>query len=147
MNPSISFEEDKVTHEPIAVLEGRFKIMDLVNVLSQMEKLTGNMPAALTTGTIDVFPIVSQDTHMPLVELQSPAFDKPLQLDHIQAFALGHTLIEVASISIGDATIFGFISDELQIPKEQASGMLYAFRAYRNRMLSNGDQDGETDSP
>lgn len=141
MNTQISFDKDPVTREPIAVLEGRFTLAELVNVLSQMEKQTGKMPAALTTGSIDVISIVSSETGMPMVELQSAAFDKPLQMDHAQAFEFAHVLLETTVISINDAMVFGFISGELGIPREQAAQMLFAFRGYRDHMLSAGDQD------
>jgi hypothetical protein len=146
MTNQISFEEDRATHEPVAILQGRFLMGDLVNILSQLEKRTGKMPTALRTGNIDVMPVVSAETGMPMVELQSPAFDKPLQMDHAQAFEFGHLLIEITAIAIGDAMVFGFISGELQIPKEQAVGMLHAFRGYRDRMLSSRDQDDESPS-
>jgi len=89
---------------------------------------------------IDVIPILSSQTGMPMVELQSPEFDKPLQLDHAQAFELGHMLIEVTATSIGDAVMFGFITEDLGIPNEEATKMLHAFRGYRDRMLLAGDQ-------
>lgn len=135
----ISFDEDRVTHEPVAHLEGRFTMDDLVNVLSQLEKRTGKMPAGSRAGSIDVIPIVSMETGMPMVELQSAAFDKPVQMDHAQAFEFGHTLIEITAISIGDATMFGFIT-QLGIPREEGAKMLFAFREYQAGMLSAGDQ-------
>ena len=144
MNHNITFDEDKVTHESIAILEGRFTMGDLMSVLSEMQKRTGKMPSAQTTGSIDVIPIVSASTGMPMVELQSAAFDKPLQMDHAQAFEFAHTLLDVTAIAINDAMVFGFISVQLQIPKEQAAGMLFAFRDYRGQMLA-GDSSNPSD--
>lgn len=141
MNNQVSFDKDPVTQEPIVRLEGRFTMAEVVNVLRQMEKQTGKMPAALTTGSIDIIPIVSSETGMPMVELQSAAFDKPLQMDHAQAFEFAHVLLETTAISINDAMIFGFISGELRIPREQAAQMLLAFRGYRDHMLSTDDSD------
>lgn len=91
--------------------------------------------------TINVIPIISTDDGMPMVELQSTVFGKPLQLNHAEAFELGHMLIEVTATSINDAMMFGFITADLGIPNEEAAKMLQAFRAYRGRMLSAGDQD------
>ena len=145
MNNQISFEKDKATGEPVAILDGRFTMSDLVNILSQLEKQTGQMPAALTDGTIDVIPIVSHQTGEPRVELQSAAFDKPLQMDHAQAFQLGHMIIEATATAIGDAMLFGFIHTQLGIARNDAAGMLHAFRGYRGQMLSNGDQGEKPD--
>ncbi len=103
-NQVVSFDEDKVTHEPVVIIEGRFNLTDLVNLLSEMQKRTGKMPAAITTGEIQVIPLVSHQTGMPMVELQSPAFDKPIQFDADQALEFGHTLVEVVAIAMNDAT-------------------------------------------
>lgn len=137
----IRFDEDRVTREPVVHLNGRYTMGDLVNLLSEMEKRTGKMPAGSRTGTIDITPIVSSQTGMPMVELQSAAFDKPLQMDHAQAFEFGHKLIEITAISIGDATMFGFITGQLGIAREEGAKMLYAFREYRDHLLAAGDQD------
>lgn len=138
-NQAVSFEEDKVTHEPVAILNGRFRLADLVNLLSEMQKRTGKMAAALTTGGIEVIPIVSHSTGMPMVELQSPAFDQPIQLDADQALEFGHTLVEVVAMAMNDAALFNFFSRELEM--EKAATMLYTFRRYRDQMLTTGDQD------
>jgi hypothetical protein len=140
IKPRIAYDVDRVTKEPVVRLDGRFTIGDLVNVLNELEKRTGQMPSGIQAGTIDVIPIVSSQTGLPMVQLQSPAFDKPLQMDHAQAFEFGHTLIEVTAISIGDAVMFGFITGELGIAREEGAKMLFAFRGYRDRMLSAGDK-------
>jgi hypothetical protein len=137
----ITFDKDKATGDPIVVLEGRFMMGDLVTILSQMEKQTGQMPSAITVGSIDVIPIVSAETGEPRVELQSAAFDKPLQMDASESFTFAHALLETTAIAINDAMVFGFISGPLQIPREKAAGMLHAFRGYRDEMLSAGDQE------
>ena len=138
MNNQITFDKDKVTGEPIAILDGRFTMSDLVTILSQLEKQTGKMPAAISAGAIDVIPIVSSQTGEPRVELQSASFDKPIQLNHAEAFEFAHALLETTATAINDAMVFGFISGPLQIPREQAAGMLRAFRGYRDELLSNG---------
>ncbi len=137
-NQVVSFEQDKVTHEPVAVVEGRFSLTDLVNLLSEMQKRTGKMPTALTIGEIQVIPLVSHQTGMPMVELQSLAFDKPIQFDADQALEFGHTLVEVVAIAMNDAALFSFFTKS--VTKEQGAAMLYAFRRYRDQMLAE-DED------
>jgi len=145
MNNQISYEEDKVTHDPIAILDGRFLIGDLMKVIHELGERTGRMPATVITGSIEVMSIVSSETGLPMVELQSAAFDKPLQMDYAQAFEFAHVLMEATATSIQDSIFFGFISGELGIPKEQTAQMLHAFRDYRGRLLSPGrsNQEGE----
>ena len=143
MNNQITYDEDKATHDPIVILEGRFLIGDLMKIIHELGERTGKMPASVITGNIEVMSIVSSETGMPMVELQSAAFDKPLQMDHAQAFEFAHVLLEATATSINDAMFFGFVTDWLQIPKEQAAGMLAALRDYRGKMLSKGkDQEG-----
>jgi hypothetical protein len=139
MSNKISFDKDKATHDPIAILEGRFTIGDLMKVMHELGERTGKMPAAVFTGGIEVMSIVSSETGMPMVEMQSAAFDKPLQMDHAQAFEFAHVLMEATATSINDAMFFGFVVSWLGIPKEQAGQMLLALRDYRGRMLSTGD--------
>ena len=141
MNQTISFEEDKVTHEPTAVLEGRFTIGDLMKVIHELGQRTGKMPAAVTTGNIEVMSIVSGETGLPMVELQSAAFDKPLQMDVAQAFEFGHVIIDAACTAISDATLAGFVHQELGVSREQAASLLFMFRGYRDRFLSGGSQE------
>jgi len=148
MNNQISYEEDKVTHEPIAILEGRFLIGDLMEVIHELGERTGRMPATVITGSIEVMSIVSSETGLPMVELQSAAFDKPLQMDHAQAFEFAHVLMEATVTAIQDSIVFGWITSELGIPKEQTAQMLAALRDYRGRLLSNGHREqGNGDEP
>lgn len=136
-NP-ISYDEDKVTHDPIAILYGRYRIADLMEIIHELGKRTGRMPATVISGNIEVMSIVSSETGMPMVEMQSAAFDKPLQMDHAQAFEFAHVLLEATATSINDAMFFGFVVTWLGIEKEQAAGMLAALRDYRGQMLSKG---------
>lgn len=140
MNKVIAYEKDPVTGEPVAYLKGTFSMGDLVTLLSALEKQTGTMPHGMTTGDIEVLSVVSAETGEPIVELQSVAFDHPIQLKWDGALELGHSIIDAASQAICDAMVADFFMNKVQVSREQMAGMLYQFREYRHRLLSQGNE-------
>jgi hypothetical protein len=143
MSNQIEYDKDPATDEPIARLQGRFRMADLVTILSQLEKQTGKMPAAVASGGIDVIPIVSAETGEPRVEMQSDEFDKPIQLGYAEGFALAHALIEVTAQAVNDAVLFGFLHTQLGIEREMAAQMLHSMRGYRDQLLGHGNGAGD----
>ena len=143
----ISYSTDPATGDPIVELDGTFGIMDVKTIIQKLLDMTGRMPSAAHSGSFAITPIVSGSTGEPKIELQAPVMDAPVQLSHAEAFSLAHALLEVTSMAINDAMLFGWLITYLGIEKAQAAGMLESMRAYRDQALGNGQDSQEGGQP